>query len=257
MVNASDAHGAISFAVDSLYVNEYVEEVYLSVMRTRGAQGRVSATVNTQDETTVRGLDYVGMNKVTVEWGDGDAGPKNVSFTVIQDAIAEQDESFRVFLSSVDGGATYGAVRSVHVVIQANNVSRSTERLAVEIKFRLTRPISDLPELSHDRALFQNAFVDDLASALHISNRRILFEYLSADAIGTVVRVKLLPSLDEQRPQVLDLATRLIELAKNATGPLYRGTATQYVDIRYAPELLQASAAPVDGGDDDRTTAKT
>jgi len=133
-----------------------VEELTLKVVRDAGTQGNVSAIVEFRDETSVKGLDYWGLNGQGLYWDDGDSSDREIKITIIQDARPEPAEYFKVVITGLSGGAMLGNITEVRVEIRANNFTGNTDKLAVEVKFRLTKSIDSLPELSQERAQFEN-----------------------------------------------------------------------------------------------------
>mmetsp|Transcript_2186 Transcript_2186/g.3158 ORF Transcript_2186/g.3158 Transcript_2186/m.3158 type:complete len:951 (-) Transcript_2186:204-3056(-) len=253
--NVSIVHGVISFETTKIYVEEYVEEVVLSVKRDQGKLGDVSATVVFRDSSAIKGLDYWGLNGQSLYWTDGDDSPRNVSLIIIQDAIPESDEEFEILLSPITGGAIPGN-SSVLVVIKGNDVGNSTTRVAVEIKFRLATSIDDLPEGSRARVEFENGFGDNIARVLQTDPSRVRVELLGADQISTLIQILLLPAQDKDKSatdsnaDVQILTANLINFAKNGTSQLYQLQYTKSIDITYPPEVIQTTAPPKSSDDD-------
>jgi len=202
--------------------------------------------VTFKDISTLKGLDYWGSNGQSFYWQDGDNSSRNISLTIIQDAEPEPDESFMVILDPISGGAI-GGNTSAMVTILANNETKTA--LAVEIKFRLTKKIDEIPDRSKERAEFENQFIDDIAGLLNIPRRRIEVEFIviSPELVGTQIQILILPENAEDTPdknQMQKLTAALLDYAKNTTGPLYKGIATRSIDYRYAPEVIQSPVPP-------------
>uniref|UniRef100_A0A6V3MZ70 Uncharacterized protein n=1 Tax=Lotharella globosa TaxID=91324 RepID=A0A6V3MZ70_9EUKA len=113
-----------------------------------------------------------------------------------------------------------GNITEVRVEIRANNFTGNTDKLAVEVKFRLTKSIDSLPELSQERAQFENWFIDDVSGLLAIDRPRVQVETLSSDRKGTFIQILLLPSVETKGEDMQYLTSTLMNYAKNATSSL-------------------------------------
>lgn len=96
--------GALAFAATAVRVNEGDGFVELTVRRSGGSGGEVSATVTLAGETATAGADFVATPQ-TVTFADGDAMPKTVRVPIAGDVIEEATETFRATLSNLTGGA--------------------------------------------------------------------------------------------------------------------------------------------------------
>jgi uncharacterized delta-60 repeat protein len=96
--------GVLTFSQPTYYVNENGGNVIVTIVRTNGSDGRVGVTYTTGDGSAVAPGDYTPQSgTITLESGDTTA---SVSIPIIDDAFAEFDESFKVVLTNVTGGAT-------------------------------------------------------------------------------------------------------------------------------------------------------
>ncbi|GAB4340831.1 MAG: hypothetical protein Fur0042_01850 [Cyanophyceae cyanobacterium] len=95
--------GTLSFAATTARVNEGAGFVELTVRRSGGSGGEVSATVTLAGETATAGADFEGAPQ-RVTFGDGDTTPKTVRVPIANDAIEEPTETFRATLSNLTGG---------------------------------------------------------------------------------------------------------------------------------------------------------
>ncbi len=84
----------------------------VTVARTGGTAGPVSATVTTSDGTAAAGTDYTAVT-TTVSFGDGDAQPRTVGIPVVLDEAAEGAKTLNVTLSDARGCASLGASNAV------------------------------------------------------------------------------------------------------------------------------------------------
>jgi Calx-beta domain len=108
--------GTISLSASSYSVNEAAGSVVISAVRTGGSNGAVSVGYATSDGTAVAGSDYIASIG-NLSWGDGDASRKTFSVPIVNDAIAEANETFVVRLGTPTGGATVGSPSSATVTI--------------------------------------------------------------------------------------------------------------------------------------------
>ncbi|AVP96018.1 hypothetical protein C7S18_01890 [Ahniella affigens] len=79
----------------------------LTVTRSSGQDGAVSVQYQTQALTATAGTDYTTTSG-TLSWADGESGDKLIIVPLLDDPQFEADETLRVSLNSVTGGATLG-----------------------------------------------------------------------------------------------------------------------------------------------------
>jgi hypothetical protein len=99
--DAEQGPGSIAFGSASFVVEEGAGFATLSVVRTGGTDGAVVVTVQSADGSATGGAsggDYVPILS-SVTFGDGDAGPHEVYVSIIDDAIAEPEETVTFTLS--------------------------------------------------------------------------------------------------------------------------------------------------------------
>ena len=108
--------GSISLGASSYSVDEAAGSVVISAVRTGGSSGAVGVGYATSDGTAVAGSDYIAAIG-NLSWGDGDAASKTFSVPIVNDAIAEANETFVVRLGTPTGGATVGSPSSGTVTI--------------------------------------------------------------------------------------------------------------------------------------------
>jgi uncharacterized delta-60 repeat protein len=90
----------------------------ITVTRTGGSRGAVTATFNTSDGSAIAGTDYEGIAN-SVFFADGDSAPRTVTVPAIQDAAAnEPDETVNLRLSQPGGCAAIGAQATAVLTIQ-------------------------------------------------------------------------------------------------------------------------------------------
>jgi Calx-beta domain len=108
--------GIISLGASSYSVKETAGSVVISALRTGGSSSAVSVGYSTSDGTAVAGTDYLAVIG-NLSWADGDASSKTFSVPILNDAVAEANETFVVRLGTPTGGATVGSPSSATVTI--------------------------------------------------------------------------------------------------------------------------------------------
>lgn len=110
-----DEPGVLQFKRRGLLVQESIGTALVSVTRTQGADGVVSARWRTIDRTAVSGKDYVGgEGEITFAHGEVE---KDIEISIIDDFDAEKDEHFEVELFDPSGGALIGQINRSTVTI--------------------------------------------------------------------------------------------------------------------------------------------
>jgi hypothetical protein len=100
--------GVISLSSNSYTVSENGGSATITVTRTGGSDGEVSASFATSDNgDATAGQDYTAVSQ-TVTFADGDSASKQILIPITDDTTFEGDEVFLAGLSSPTGGATLG-----------------------------------------------------------------------------------------------------------------------------------------------------
>jgi hypothetical protein len=89
-------HGKIELMHQRYTITESVQVLSITLNRSIAFRGEVTAQISTRDGTAKAGEDFTPLNGAYVGWRDGQGGPKNISLTILQDDIPEQDENFTV-----------------------------------------------------------------------------------------------------------------------------------------------------------------
>lgn len=97
-------NGQFLFATNNFVVDESAGLVNVNIIRTNGSVGIVSVRLITSNLTASAGSDYTPTN-ILVTFADGETN-KNVPLIIINNAVAEPDETFLLTLSQPTGGAT-------------------------------------------------------------------------------------------------------------------------------------------------------
>jgi CSLREA domain-containing protein len=120
-VQTPTAAGQLQFGAATYSTVEGAGTVAVTVTRTGGSTGAVSAAFSTSDGTAKTGEDYAAFNGLAVTFADGDSAPKTVQVPVIDDSLNEPDESLELALSNPSGGATFGSPAVATLTISDNN----------------------------------------------------------------------------------------------------------------------------------------
>jgi len=118
--------GTIQFALSAVSVGENAGTVTITATRTGGTDGAVGATYATMDGTAMSPADFLAAMG-TFNWADGDAAPKSIQVTIVDDAVPEGNETFTVVLSAPTGGAALGSPSTEAVTIQDNDSPGTAE----------------------------------------------------------------------------------------------------------------------------------
>jgi len=107
--------GSLQFSGVTYSVAEDGTSLLVTVTRTGGSDGAVSASYSSSNGTATAGADYAVANG-TLNFADGDVS-ETFTVAIIDDGNYEGDEQFGLSLSNAQGGATIGAPSSATVTI--------------------------------------------------------------------------------------------------------------------------------------------
>ena len=103
------AAGTLQFSAASYSIGEFAAATpTVTVTRSGGSSGAVTATFTTSDGTALAGADYTAVN-VSVFFADGDATQRVVEVPIVVDAIVEPNKTVNLMLSQPGGCAALGA----------------------------------------------------------------------------------------------------------------------------------------------------
>ncbi len=112
----SQSAGRIGFVGLAGNASEAAGTVRVTVRRNAGFAGAVSIGYATSDVTANAGTDYTTATG-TLNWPAGDLGDRNIDVVLQNDGTTEPNETFRITLSNVTGGATIEGSASLDVQI--------------------------------------------------------------------------------------------------------------------------------------------
>jgi hypothetical protein len=99
--------GVLELTADTFAATEGAASVAVTLQRVSGSAGAISVNYATTAVTATAGADYA-TTMGTATWASGDSATKNIVVPLLDDAVFEGTETFRVVLNSVTGGATLG-----------------------------------------------------------------------------------------------------------------------------------------------------
>src|SRR5439155_350064 len=109
--------GSLQFSAAVYNASETDGTATVTVTRTGGAGGAVSAQVATSNGTALAGIDYVSSTPL-VSWADGDAAPKTVTITLLDDNKPEAgNETINLTLVNLSGEAQLGSQKTAQLVL--------------------------------------------------------------------------------------------------------------------------------------------
>ena len=96
----------VSFAASTIDIPERGFATAVAVVhRTGSATGALSVSYDLTAGDAINSVDYTGPASGTLNWADGDATPRWVEYSIMDDGSAESDEFFELTLSNNSSGA--------------------------------------------------------------------------------------------------------------------------------------------------------
>ena len=120
-ITDNDLGGTLAFATATYSVGEGGPQVTLTVRRTSGIASGVSVSYATADGTATAGSDYTQTSGV-LNFAAG-VLTQTLTIPILEDALAEGDETFTVTLTGPTGGAVLGALSTATVKIVDNETA--------------------------------------------------------------------------------------------------------------------------------------
>ena len=111
------APGTIQLTFSAANVGEAAGTVTVTATRTGGSDGAVSVTLNTVDGSAIAPGDYGAVAGAILSWADGDAAPKSLNITIVNDLLDEPNETFTATISNPQGGAALGSPATATITI--------------------------------------------------------------------------------------------------------------------------------------------
>ena len=116
-VAEAGAAASVAFASPAVQTAERGFATAVAVLQRSGsASGAISVDYAMTAGDATAGVDFQGATSGTVQWADGDATPKWLEFSVVDDGTGEADEFFELTLANASG-ASIGAQGTVQVLL--------------------------------------------------------------------------------------------------------------------------------------------
>lgn len=206
--NRTVERGTIIFSAAEFGVNEDgIPIAIVSVARTRGSDGQVSATLTLTDGTAVAGDDYDNTS-IEVNFADGDSTAKTVVIPIVDDTLVEAPETINLILDNPTGGATIGTQNTATLTVVDNDV----ELAFSGAEFSVNEDGTPIAAVTVTRTGQSNGAVsamvtmtDDTAtSTADYDNTAIQVSFASGETTQTVV----IPIIDDtlvEAPEIINL----------------------------------------------------
>jgi hypothetical protein len=121
IIDNDAAAGILSFSQPIFSVVEGQAVATVTVTRTNGSSGAVSALISTTGGTVTLGRDFTIPSSTIVNFADGDIAPKTIQFPIIDDGLLEPTERLELSLLSPTGGALVGRQGNATIEIADND----------------------------------------------------------------------------------------------------------------------------------------
>ncbi|MBW4550851.1 MAG: right-handed parallel beta-helix repeat-containing protein [Aphanocapsa sp. GSE-SYN-MK-11-07L] len=119
---STPSSGSLAFSAPTFSINENgVAVAAVTVTRTGGSSGVVSATVSVADGTAKRMFGDYKSSPIVVAFADGDTSSKTITIPIVDDAKNEANETLNLSLGNLTGGATLGSQNTAKLTILDND----------------------------------------------------------------------------------------------------------------------------------------
>ena len=141
IVDNDSVPGVLSFAQADYVINEDgTAATEITVLRTGGSDGAVSARIELTDGSAIAGSDYLGV-PILVSFADGETS-QTVTVPIIDDPFEESSESLSLTLGAPTDGATIGSQNVATLTLTDNDFK---PRLTLDIsEFSLAEGAGDI-----------------------------------------------------------------------------------------------------------------
>ena len=117
--------GALQFSAATYTMAEGGGTATITVTRTGGSSGAVGVSYASSNGTATAGTDYTAASG-TLSWVDGDTASKTFTVTILNDSVAETDETVNLTLSAPTGGAALGSPNPATLTITDDDTAPPT-----------------------------------------------------------------------------------------------------------------------------------
>ena len=132
--------GTLEFSNPDFAVDENGKAIAsVNINRTGGSSGEIGVQVLLNGGTAMGGASSLGdsidydNSFITINWADGETAPKTVNIPIIDDTVAEDNETLNLTLSDATGGATIGTQNTALLTIIDNDGASSSSKAEISI----------------------------------------------------------------------------------------------------------------------------
>ena len=126
------AAGSAGFVQSASVHQENGGSATLSLQRVAGSAGELRLNYQTENGTAMAGSDFTAASGQVI-WADGDTANKTITIAILDDALLESDEQFKVLLTAVVGSVQTTA-NSMTLTIKDNEVNNAPRISGLENK---------------------------------------------------------------------------------------------------------------------------
>ena len=121
----------VEFSSASLSIAESGFGTAIAIVKRAGsASGAVSVDYMVSNGDATPGMDYTGPATGTLAWADGDANPKWIEYSIVDDGSAEANEFIELTLGNISGGSI-GPVGQLRInILDGNGSNRAPNAVA-------------------------------------------------------------------------------------------------------------------------------
>jgi Calx-beta domain len=247
---------SLQFSAPTFSVNENGTAVAaVTVTRTGGSAGAVSATVNLTNGTATAPADYNNAG-IPVNFGDGDTAPKTITIPIVDDTLVEGTENVNLTLANPTGGATIGTQGTATLSIVDNDTAPASTLQFSAPTFRVREDGVPIAAVTVTRTGSNTAAVSaslnltngTATAPADYNNAAIPVNFAAGDSAPKVVNIPIVNDTLVEGTETVNLTLA------NPTGGATIGTqGTARLDIADNDSTLQFSA-PVFSANEDGTT---
>jgi hypothetical protein len=122
-INVNDINlGTIQFSDPTFTVTEGTPTATVTVTRTGGSNGIITATVNLVEDSATQNQDYSNPNPITISFVDEETTSQSITIPIIDDHLIEATETVNLLLTDISGDANIGTPNNAVLQLFDNDV---------------------------------------------------------------------------------------------------------------------------------------
>ncbi|MDE5117105.1 MAG: hypothetical protein O4860_07710, partial [Trichodesmium sp. St2_bin2_1] len=114
--------GTIQFSDPIFTVTEGTPTATVTVTRTGGSNGIITATVNLVEDSATQNQDYSNSNPTTISFLDEETTSQSITIPIIDDYLREETETVNLLLTDISGDANIGTPKNAVLQLLDNDV---------------------------------------------------------------------------------------------------------------------------------------